>query len=88
MSPSTNLDQLPSSQYSFHTTKERSQSPLYPYSSEWEGWSDNNEKILEETPSEEPSASTPPPNGPLTFPPLYFPDGGPMSFATWETGEE
>jgi hypothetical protein len=52
------------------------------------GWSDDNERILEKTPSEELPASTPPPNGPLAFPPLYFPDGGPVSFATWEAGEQ
>jgi hypothetical protein len=74
------VDQIPSSQTSFYTAREPDLSPYWAGSSDWEGWSDGGGEILETPPIEDLHSSTPPHNGPLSFPPLYFPDGRRVSF--------
>ena len=80
------VDQIPSSQTSFYTAREPDLSPYWAGSSDWEGWSDGGGEILETPPIEDLHSSTPPHNGPLSFPPLYFPNGRRVSFDSWEQG--
>jgi hypothetical protein len=72
----------------FYTAREPDLSPYWVGSSDWESWSDGGGEILESTPIEEPHSSIPLPDGQLSFPPLYFPNGRRVSFDSWEAGEQ